>query len=243
MARAQQDVQSPFTFVKGLITEANRLNEPDNSASDMLNIVVDTTGTAKVRLGLQEEIDFEYVSSLISSLDNAIATIEWKNVNGNPAKNFLVLQIATRLFFFDLAGISVSSSFIGYVDFDSVCVSVSDAALSTTDGRPVALGLVCTNLYADPFLVIYDEEENRFLLSRLTLKTRDFNGVPDGLRVDENPTILSFPHFYNLMNQGWVEPGDSGLLDSTGVGTEGGTPTSGGGSADIGDDFGEVALP
>lgn len=230
MARAQQDLQSPFTFVKGLITEANKLNEPENSASDMLNIVVDSKGTASVRNGLQEEEDFEYVNTALSNIDQAVSTIEWKNVNGDPATNFLVLQMATKLFFYDLNALSISSGLIGTADFSSVCLSITDAGFSPIDGSAISLGLVCVNQYADPFIVFYDSEENEFVLSKLTIKIRDFIGLPDGLRIDENPEELSNPHFYNLMNQGWVRPGDSGLLDSSGNGTDGGTPTTGGGT-------------
>jgi hypothetical protein len=36
-----------------------------------------------------------------------------------------------------------------------------------------------------------------------TIQIRDFNGVNDGLQVDENPVTLSDLHEYNLRNQGW----------------------------------------
>lgn len=244
MARAQQDISSPFTFVKGLITEANKLNEPDNSASDMLNVEVDHKGTAKKRKGLRPEPLGVVVNSVIPSLDNAVAAIEWKNVNGRPNVNFLVLQAGTTLHFYNLDSSTISTAYIDSVDFSSVCVSVTSAAAAAIDGKSCSIGLICVNQYADPFIVIFDEDNNKFLLQKLVLKIRDFLGMPDGLRIDENPTTLSNPHFYNLMNQGWVEIGDSGLEDSTGSGTEGGSPsTGGGGTIDSGDNFGELELP
>lgn len=241
MPQAQKDIQSPFTFVRGLITEANKLTEPDNSASDMLNIQVDIRGVAKVRLGLDEEVGFEYANAGVTSLNTAVSALEWKNVNGNPSTNFLVLQIGTRLYFYDMDSLSVSAALIGNADFSSVCVSVANATLSPIEAKESTVGLVCVNQYADPFVVIYDEAANEFILSRLVLKVRDFNGMPDGLRIDENPTTLSNPHLYNLLNQGWADPGDSGLADNSGSGTEGGGPsTGGGGSIDSGENFDTV---
>jgi uncharacterized membrane protein YgcG len=238
MPQAQQDIQSPYTFVKGLITEANKLAEPDNSASDMLNIQVDIKGVAKVRYGLELESGHEYANSLITSLDTAVNALEWKNVNGDPATNFLVLQIGTSLFFYDMNSLSVSSSLIGTADFSTVCISTASAALSPVEAKESTVGLVCVNQYADPFVIMYDVTANEFVLSRLVLKIRDFAGMPDGLRIDENPTTLSNPHLYNLLNQGWANPGDSGLDDNSGSGTDGGgTSSGGGGSIDSGDNF------
>lgn len=36
-------------------------------------------------------------------------------------------------------------------------------------------------------------------------RIRDFNGVEDGLKVDERPVTLTDTHLYNLRNQGWSE--------------------------------------
>lgn len=47
----------------------------------------------------------------------------------------------------------------------------------------------------------YDATDSEALYGRLAI--RDFNGVPDGLRMDEQPTTLSPEHAYNLYNQGW----------------------------------------
>jgi hypothetical protein len=47
---------------------------------------------------------------------------------------------------------------------------------------------------------------------------RDFDGVNDGLAIDQEPSTLSKEHHYNLMNQGWVSPGS---------GTPGGLPGGG----------------
>lgn len=243
MPQVQKDIQSPFTFVKGLITEASKLTEPDNSASDMLNIQVDIKGTAKVRLGLEPEEGFEFVNSVVQNLSTAVTALEWKNVNGDPATNFLIVQIGTGLFFYDLNELSVSSSYIGTVDFSSVCVSTVDAGLSPIEAKESTIGLVCVNQYADPFVVMYDSTASEFVLSRLVLKVRDFVGMPDGLRIDENPTTLSNLHLYNLLNQGWGEVGDSGLADSSGSGTEGGGPSSGGGgSINSGENFERVPV-
>lgn len=243
MPQVQKDIQSPFTFVRGLVTEANKLTEPDNSASDMLNIQVDIKGVAKVRLGLDEEVDFQYADTGVTSLSMAVNALEWKNVNGDPSTNFLVLQIGTYLFFYDMDSLSVSAALIGSADFSTVCVSTASAALAPIEAKESTVGLVCVNQYADPFIVIYDNDENEFILSRLVLKIRDFNGMPDGLRIDENPSTLSNLHLYNLLNQGWADPGDSGLGDNSGSGTEGGGISSGGGgSIDSGENF-ETVVP
>lgn len=248
MARAQADISSPFTFVKGLLTETSKLNEPDNSASDIKNVVVGIDGVARRRKGLQTEdlgtlIDVNSVGSIDGK---AVHAMEWKNVNGNAQINFEIIQIGTDLHFFSWDSAVMSQNFIGSVSFSAACVSTSSAALQPCQASATALGLVVVNLYADPFIVIYNQRVSpaEFILKKLVLKARDFIGVPDGLRVDENPTNLTELHFYNLMNQGWVEPGDSGLGDNSGTGSQGGDTSQPGAPTTIeSNNFSELVIP
>ncbi len=51
----------------------------------------------------------------------------------------------------------------------------------------------------------------RITTTQITVDIRDFEGLDDALENDEEPTVLSDNHSYNLKNQGWVPPGDGGL--------------------------------
>lgn len=49
----------------------------------------------------------------------------------------------------------------------------------------------------------YDENDPNAAYGKLSM--RDFNGIEDGLKPDEQPTTLSDEHRYNLYNQGWTD--------------------------------------
>ena len=210
MTRAQHDVHSPYTFVKGLVTEANKLNQADNSCSDMSNIRVSINGTARRRLGIDYESSGEITLAALQDLSTvAVSVMPWKNVNGDTSISFLAVQAGTVIYLFDLNADPIGAALKGSVDFSTACMSSSSAAQSLCEGAPLSVGLIVVNQYADPFIISYDSQARTFGTSKLTLKVRDFSGIPDGFRVDERPTGLNATHFYNLMNQGWVDPKDS----------------------------------
>lgn len=93
----------------------------------------------------------------------------------------------------DLADIA---SFMQYA-FVSQNTSYESVAFATIKGN-----LVVTGRYVNP-LYIY-KEDNFFFIKKVNIKIRDFEGVDDGLRVDEFPTALEDKHLYNLRNQGWT---------------------------------------
>lgn len=64
-----------------------------------------------------------------------------------------------------------------------------------------------TNKYVNQFYLEYDPTSFEITVHPFELLIRDFEGVEDGLAVDEQPFSLSQSHNYNLRNQGWTDTG------------------------------------
>lgn len=233
MARAQADINSPYTFVKGLVTEANKLNEDLNLMTDGDNINVLRNGSCVRRKGVDTEPLGEPVSSSTTHLidANAIKVVPWKNVNGDPSKNICLVQTGLVVHFFDMSKTPLSSGWIAKIDLASYATDSAKMANEPIAATSTSLALIIVNRYCEPIWVMYDSETNELEVSNLVLKIRDFSGIPDGLRLAERPTTLSVAHQYNLLNQGWADEATSTQVDLTGEGTEaGGSGTTGGGT-------------
>ncbi len=233
MARAQSDLNSPYTFVKGLITEANRLAESENSMTDGNNVFINRDGSCERRLGFDIETGGSVVTETETLLsdDKAVKAIVWRNVNGDPAVNLIIAQMGTRLHFFDAASNPLSDGYLDTIDLMTYAVSTKAAnepiSLATT-----SMSAIIANKYCDPIWVIYNRDRDELEVSSLVLKIRDFSGLPDGLKIAERPTTISVAHQYNLLNQGWADTDSSTAPDYTGYGSAtGGEGSTGGGSS------------
>lgn len=239
MARAQADINSPYTFVRGLITEANRLSEDLNLMTDGENIALRRDGSCVRRKGIDTEFGGNTVSGTRQVIPNnhVVKAVTWKNVNGDPSKNICVVQAGTSLHFFDMSYVPLSDGFIDTVDMSQFSINTTNVASEPISATPTTLALLIVNKYCEPIWVIYDDETQELEVSNLILKIRDFGGLPDGLKIAEKPTTLSAAHQYNLLNQGWADTALSTAPDLTGDGTStGGSGTTGGGtSVDSGD--------
>lgn len=201
---AQQQFNKPyFTFVKGLATEASPVTFPENSSLDESNCILNRDGSRQRRFGVDFENDYAQ-SSAISSVDfrdGIITTHEWNVVGGSGTTNFLVVQVADTLHYYDITADSISGSKKSFTtDLSALGMSDVSKPISATSGNG-KLFVVCEEF--DPFYVEYDKSGDTISTTTITLEVRDFEGVDDGLDIDENPTSLSALHKYNLYNQGW----------------------------------------
>lgn len=191
-------------FVNGLVTEATGMNFPENACTAASNVIFKETGEVTRRLGYDYELAHQVNS--ISRSSSAIVEYEWKAAGGQGDINFVVQQIGDILYFYRvLAEDSLSHGLHGTtILLSTYAVPTAPAASSEPCSFATGKGyLFVTNKYCEPFYVSYTPETGVLMGTAITIQTRDFEGVDDGLTSDERPTVLTEAHEYNLLNQGW----------------------------------------
>jgi hypothetical protein len=192
------------TFKKGLITEATGLNFPEHAAIDAENVKFNSKGNVTRRLGIDLEEDFEY-----SAYDNQVGVIRefvWQAVGNSGGSTFFVLQKGEEITFYELnqEGSLSAGLLAAVLDLNDYIASgagpVQNIPASFASGSGY---LFIAHPFCDPIIVRYDNTSETFEAARVTIRIRDFEGVEDGLAVNENPATLSTLHHYNLKNQGW----------------------------------------
>lgn len=203
-------------FTKGLITEADQLTYPENSAADMDNCVPFIRGNVKRRYGIDWEPDAQASPYNLGETDLATTAIneyKWENVGKAPNFNFLVVQIGVTLYFYDLDFSPLSSGRKSFtVDLSSYLAP--GAYLSQCKATMVSMSagrgeLFVAQRYIEPIKIFHNSDTDTLTVTQVIIQVRDLVGVNDGLALDEEPTSLSNLHNYNLQNQGWLESDNS----------------------------------
>ncbi len=208
-------------FVAGLITEAGPLTFPENASKDEDNCVLFKDGRRRRRLG----VDFESAYALSSQnpllaviRDKAITEGRWTSVAGNGNLNFLVLQVDTTVYFYDLGTDPLSTGQKSFtIDLTTYAASgatdIGSEPISVDSGKGL-LFIVSNKI--EPIRVAYDSSGDTITVTQTTLQIRDFEGLVENPLIDNDnePATLSTTHDYNLKNQGWSSPG-SGVADPT----------------------------
>lgn len=198
------------TFVGGLVTEASPLTFPDNSSLDEDNFVLDKNGSRRRRLGmdLQSGGSIQETSQTAPiEGDMTFNYFQWENAGGVADKTVGVVQVGSRLDFYDLDGEYFTSRKLG-----SHVVPQDDGkqlySFASVDGL-----LVVATGKKDLLLGTLNGSSVDF--SNFSLKIRDQFGVDaivDGVNLNEGnditvrPKTLTPQHRYNLQNQTWGEP-------------------------------------
>lgn len=203
------------TFVKGLITEASPLTYPENASIDEDNCIIFRKGNRSRRLGIEYEDGYALSSYTIPQTTydaNAVIEYKWEAVSNVAGIAFLCSQIGTTLRFYDMAQTALSTGLKAFsIDLNAfIAPTASDLASS-----PVSMASGNGVLYVvgekiEPFYITYDVDTDTISTSRIYIQIRDFTGVNDGLANDQEPTTLSALHNYNLLNQGWFDPVNTG---------------------------------
>lgn len=211
MAQAKQITQNN-TFVAGLITEATELSFPPNATSDELNCDLYTKGNRTCRRGFDYETDYALSSFTVTDTELttfAITAFDWTSVGGVGTTNFTVVQLGNTLYFFNVLQ-SLSSGEMSFtVDLNTYVApafaDTSEVVVSMSTGRG---DLFVVSPVMEPIRISYDATTVAISVEQIEIRVRDFDGVDDGLAVDEEPATLSAEHEYNLKNQGWFESPD-----------------------------------
>ena len=192
-------------FSKGLITEVTGVNSPENSVVETQNIVYDRRGRAFPRQGFNYEDSHVQQAVNVSGVRNEFI---WDTFASEGTKTFVVVQLGYMIRFFEpsstsslssgLKSFSVDLRTYKVASFSNTTVQNNLASFSTGLGYLLIAHPNCETLY-----VKYNEGTDTITVNEIEILIRDFEGVDDGLDIDERPTTLSNAHRYNLLNQGW----------------------------------------
>ncbi len=205
------EVRNSFSFVRGFVTEASPLTFPEDASIDEENYTLNIDGSRDKRLGLDYETDFNFTAGPIQSTYDVstVNTFLWETVAGFGETSFLVIQIGNTIQFFDVSDstTSLSSNILPFnIDLDSQLAPVSTSSIQFNVSFSSGKGLLFINSEViEPLFVEYNKDANDITVTQYEVLTRDFDGIEDGLEVDERPVNLSELHKYNLRNQGWSE--------------------------------------
>ena len=213
MSRARGDKEYVLPF-KGLNTEANLLHFPTEFSPDMLNMEIDfNPQMVRPRKGLAKS-DLERLADTRNASDHdvAITTFLWEGVGQDPSLDFVVVQVAEWLYFYDSTGLASPTTAV-----HSERYNLTGALSGTTKGTAALLEptrvvmvnvkgkLLITSDQIDPVILSWNTGTSLLEPVILQLKIRDMFGIEDGLQIDEHPSTLTDDHKYNLFNQGWYK--------------------------------------
>lgn len=204
-------------FTKGLITEASVLTYPENACTDLDNCILYRKGNISRRLGLNIEDGWATNNQITDPnllQQSAINTYKWEAVGNDINVNFLVQQVGLTVYFYDMSATPLSSGLKPFVLSLSAFLGPNpDPTLAAQTDVTFASGkgyLFIVGEKIEPITVEYVQATNTLITQRVYIQIRDFDGLDDGLAIDEETTVLSDYHHYNLLNQGWVDAGNPG---------------------------------
>lgn len=200
-------VDKKIQVTRGFVTEFTPVAFPQEAASDIDNLTIDTDGSVRRRGGLDVEPGSSPIPTFNTINDanlstRATTTFLWEDVGNSGTLNLIVHQIGEQLLF--ISDEQVSSK-IGSVQLDSfatdlVKMKATPMEMASGNGE---LFVVSPHLkpvrisHATP-LVLFDANE-------ILIRIRDFEGLEESVGVDQRLSALSRVHSYNIQNQGWTE--------------------------------------
>lgn len=205
--KAGQDEQ--FTFVAGLNTEASYFTFPKNTWKDGDNIVPNISGKIGKRRAVDLETDWALTSRSITSAQRdvwAFTSGKWTAVGGDGDLNFIISQVGRYVYFYPDTPVSPSLNIKSFtIDLNTYLCSGNTNTIGTAPIKCVSAQgrLIITCRDIDPILVTYTSSTDSISVSTITMQIRDFDGLNDGLAVNDKPASLTVTHQYNLYNQGW----------------------------------------
>lgn len=216
--------------VRGLNTEASSLDFPLDFCADILNYEPDYDPLRlRVRKGMTRSLLPRLADTRnVSDHDVAITSYLWENVGNDPDLNWVVVQVAEFLYFFDADNLGSPTVAVHSERFDlSTAVSGTSkgtaAILETTrvQFETIKGNLIVVAKPIDPLVIVYDSSGPSVSGTKLSMKKRDMQGLDSEIEVDKRPSAIGdFPgtvtasatyadisevHEYNLYNQGWYK--------------------------------------
>jgi len=228
-------------FVGGINTELTTVEELPVNTSDELNCTIFPERIRGRRYGFDIERDGQLFPVTIAQSGKILEPIDendpdihklqdvmfsafyWKNV-GKTDLDILVVQAGWYLYFFSALNkpfepvsryqLGTIKSFVNLEEYvvDKALFNQNRVNMTTGDGT-----LIVVSKYLRPVRIVFDEPTQSFSVSEIELMYRDFEGVDDGLGIEDTPSSLTRAHNYNLTNQGWTISAINQYYTDTGV--------------------------
>src|SRR6185437_3527668 len=99
-------IQNKFT--RGLITEAHGLDFPEDACTATENCVFTLIGEVTRRLGIDIELN-GHGGIALDAFNSAVSYYRWTNAGGDGETELLVLQVGSKLYFFETSTATVSN--------------------------------------------------------------------------------------------------------------------------------------
>jgi hypothetical protein len=128
--------------------------------------------------------------------------IEWHSVRGVAGNDVLAIGGGNQILLYDLSSSIITFEHIGTYELLGSTGNSRTARLSMAVGNG---SLYVSGDSVSPQIIDVDLDTGVVTSELIDLSIRDFEGVADGLEVDERPISLSQDHKYNLLNQGWID--------------------------------------
>lgn len=200
---AKKSEKAYRSFIKGLITEANKLTFPDNASIDEANFVLRRDGSRLRRLGIDYEDNHALISSGLSRDDLKVSKQSfhvWNNPGGDTTVSLGVVRIKNKLWFLNMLSTTPSKDLKNRGNSITIAnLNNSKIDVSVLNNKCI---IVSTDL-PDPVLLTYNSTTDTVTQTIIDIKVRDIWGVQDNLNIDTRPVDLTATHKYNLRNQGW----------------------------------------
>jgi len=211
-------VKNVNTFVKGLNTEAGELTFPDDFSVDELNCDLRRNGERRRREGIKLEL--EPTPSSFSFNNQALFGFgTWHNVAGNSDTEYLVIQINSKLYFYDkkaspLSSHEVSGQSIDLTSFEQT--GSTGSANSRCEYTSLNGLLIVANPGAKTIFIREDQDTGVISATAINFRVRDFKWIsPRGQltnAIDEE--AVTAERIYDTQNAGWVGPKGSAALET-----------------------------
>lgn len=216
-------------FVKGLVTELNDLNFPENATTAESNCDLKRTGTRRRRLGILPE-DGSQLSEIVSPQGGLVRTLTWYNVGDQPGLEFTVVQVGEKLVFYDKSVVPTSAQTVpvSNTNSDVYTVSLADYLQPNSDGAgtsPVEVtsidgALIVASSEIDTFVIERDRATESFTETRIKFRERDFEYLSDKTQFFKATADLTpgVARIYDTLNCGWYngDPNETPFLGTGG---------------------------
>jgi hypothetical protein len=207
-------------FVKGLITEATRLEVPENAATEIWDVVINSKGELVRRPGWEFEINQS--TQTLSRAGMAITTYQWLNASGDEENNIIIMQVGDTLYFYEAVDPFSANLLTPTIDLNTFTPAGGTAPDAQTcyfsEGNSKVF---VTHAFLESFFLTFNSPTD-ITATQIDPQIRDFEGLvslaSDGvteLAIDERETAniadLDPTHKYNLFNQGWHHESNAAL--------------------------------
>ena len=200
-------------FIRGLITEAGEMTFPEGASVDELNCDLYRDGTRRRRRAIAKETNHS-TSTFTISANSTVSFGTWRNVGSSSYKEYLVVQVGSKLYFYDKGSLPFSSQeFANSVNLASYQISGANIADHKCQFSSILGYLVVVNAAMEP---VYIEETSTgvFAVTQINPRVRDFEWQGDKTTYDEELATASVSQArkYDTANVGWTGTQGSAAL-------------------------------